>query len=829
MTDKKKINKVNSKAKRLEDSFEESTNKDKVKERVEIVENDEIGFERACLLPVFDIIVFPFTLSSLVLNAPELVAAVDEAMENDRTVCIFPTVKNDDSLKIYPETKMPEISTVEFEGRQMSRNGTLCRIVKKLHFPDDTVRILLRGVKRIEVLNFVRTDEITQVFYRPIPADEQPETIELSALVQNILQLFQEMVSLSQSFPDELKIAILNIKEDIRLADLIADTLNISYNERLALLNTHDLTARLHLLTFLMNREVNILRISSEIQNKVAINLGQGQKEVVLREQLKVIRKELGEDKNPEIIAIEKQMKELDLPENVTEVINKELERLEVIHQAAAEYNVIYTYIDWLLSVPWKVFSEDCVNIQKSKKILDADHYDLTNIKERILEFLAVLQLKKDRKAPILCFVGPPGVGKTSLGQSIAKSMNRKFVRMSLGGIRDEAEIRGHRRTYVGALPGRIIQGLKKSGTSNPVFMLDEIDKIGNDFRGDPASALLEVLDPMQNHAFNDHYLELDYDLSGVMFIATANITDTIPGPLLDRMELIHLPGYTVREKVKIAKKFLIPRQVKENGLSNKQIFFPTKTVDSIINLYTREAGVRKLEKTCAAVCRKLARKIVENQISPDDRQIIDITDLSSYLGPRKYFNDEIAAKPEIGSAVGMAWTSVGGVILNVEVNSTPGKGNLELTGSLGDVMKESARIAFTYVKSISEEFGIEYKIFEENDFHIHVPDGATPKDGPSAGITIATALISYLSKRPIKPALSMTGEITLRGKITPVGGIKEKVIAAMGAGIKSVILPEKNEKDLLDIPDDVRTKLNFTFVANLEDALSLSLLECDK
>jgi ATP-dependent Lon protease len=522
-------------------------------------------------------------------------------------------------------------------------------------------------------------------------------------------------------------------------------------------------------------------------------------------------------------------MKELELPDNVVEVINKELERLEVIHQAAAEYNVIYTYIDWLLSVPWKVFSEDCVDIKKSKKILDSDHYDLTDIKERILEFLAVLQLKKDRKSPILCFVGPPGVGKTSLGQSIAKSMNRKFVRMSLGGIRDEAEIRGHRRTYVGALPGRIIQGLKKAGTSNPVFMLDEIDKIGTDFRGDPASALLEVLDPMQNNAFNDHYLELDFDLSNVMFIATANITDTIPGPLLDRMELIHLPGYTVREKVNIAKKFLIPRQIRENGLTAKQIFFPVAAIKDIINLYTREAGVRKLEKTCAAVCRKVARKIVEKDIPSDVRTVIKSSDLPEYLGPRRYFMDEAAFEPEIGSAVGMAWTSVGGVILNVEVNSTPGKGNLELTGSLGDVMKESARIAFTYVKSISPDYKINYKVFEENDFHIHVPDGATPKDGPSAGITIATALISYLTKRPVRPALAMTGEITLRGKITPVGGIKEKVIAAMSAGIKTVVLPAKNEKDLQDIPDDVKSKLTFKFVTTLEEALSIILLEKSK
>jgi ATP-dependent Lon protease len=827
MTDKKDITN-NNKEDILKEEITQNNKNDSLIEDAELEIVDAESYEQAFLLPVHDAVIFPFTLTSLIIDSKELIDTLEMSMQKDRTVCIFPAIPDNENSIQYSDMNLPKLESENFMGQKISKIGSLCRVVKKLRFPDDTIRILVRGVKRIEALQF--PDELNhQVQYTQVQTETEPQNIEIMALVQNILSLFQEMVSLSQAFPEELKIAILSMKEDLRLADLIADTLNISHIERIKLLATIDMNARLRFLTFLMNREINILKIGSDIQSQVAQNLGKGQKEIFLREQLKVIRQELGEDKNPEIIEIQKRINELDIPENALEIINKELERLEMIPQAASEYNVIYTYIDWLISVPWNNYSEDYVNIEHSKKILDKDHYDLTIIKERILEFLAVLQLKKDRKAPILCFVGPPGVGKTSLGQSIAKSMNRKFVRMSLGGIRDEAEIRGHRRTYVGALPGRIIQGLKKVKTANPVFMLDEIDKIGNDFRGDPASALLEVLDPRQNFAFNDHYLELDFDLSSVMFIATANITDTIPGPLLDRMEIIHLPGYTVREKQQIAKKFLIPRQIKENGLTNKQIFFPAATVNDIITLYTREAGVRKLERTFGAVCRKIARKIIEKKIDNDERSIIKSKDLSTYLGPRKFFQDEAAFEPEIGSAVGMAWTSVGGVILNVEVNSTPGKGALELTGSLGDVMKESAKICFTYVKSKAKELNIDFKVFEENDFHIHVPDGATPKDGPSAGITIATALISYLSKKPVKPALSMTGEITLRGKITPVGGVKEKVIAAMAAGIKTVILPEKNEKDLQDIPDDVKKKLNFKFVSNLDQALKISLMPKSK
>jgi len=791
--------------------------------------NDPKRVFEAPLLPLHDVIIFPYTLSPLVIENPEIIASLEDAMAGDKLVCIFPEIpavlENIAGGNIL-DPSVDIIDSFEMDDKQLSRVGTACRIVKKLRFPDDTVRLLVRGLKRISALAIKNSAPHRTVLYEDLNTVTD-DSIEIVALGHNVMTQFQEIISISPAFPEELKIAVLNVNDNVRLVDLVADALNINFMEKLHLLVIPHLKGRLQLLSIYLSREIEVLRVGSEIQMQVSNTLGQTQREIFLREQLKIIKKELGEDnKNPDILDLEKRISELVLPESVLEILNKELERLAMIPQAAAEYNVAHTYVDWILSVPWDIFSEDSIDIAKAKKVLDADHYNLKKVKERILEFLAVLQLKKDRKSPIICFVGPPGVGKTSLGQSIAKSMNRSFVRMSLGGIRDEAEIRGHRRTYIGALPGRIIQGLKKAKSGNPVFMLDEIDKIGNDFRGDPASALLEVLDPQQNHAFNDHYLELDYDLSSVMFIATANITDTIPPALLDRMEVMHLPGYTTTEKRNIARRFLVPRQLKENGIKQRQLFFPVQTLDDIITLYTREAGVRKLERTIGAICRKIARKIVEKQINQDTRTTVHSKDLPEYLGPLKFIQDEAAMAPEIGSAVGMAWTSVGGVILNVEVTSMPGKGGLQLTGSLGDVMKESAQTAFSLIKSRSEKLKIDSKIFAENDFHIHVPDGATPKDGPSAGITIVTALISYLTKRAVRPATAMTGEITLRGKVTPVGGIKEKVIAALSAGIKDVVLPLKNKKDLHDIPDDVKKHLHFTFVSDISKAIDFLLMD---
>lgn len=782
----------------------------------------------APLLPMHDVIIFPYTLSPLVIENPETIASLEDAMASDKLVCIFPEtppVMEDIAGGDVLDETANTIESFDCNGKQLSRIGTACRIVKKLRFPDETVRLLVRGLKRISALAVKHSVPHQTVLYEDLNTVTD-DSIEIVALAQNVMTQFQEIISISPAFPEELKIAVLNVRDNARLVDLIADALNINFMEKLHLLVIPHIKGRLQLLSIFLTREIEVLRVGTEIQMQVSNTLGQTQREIFLREQLKIIKKELGEDmKNPDIIDLEKRISQMDLPKNVIELLDKELDRLAMIPQAAAEYNVAHTYVDWILSVPWKTYTEDSIDIALAKKVLDSDHYNLKKVKERILEFLAVLQLKKDRKSPIICFVGPPGVGKTSLGQSIAKAMNRHFVRMSLGGIRDEAEIRGHRRTYVGALPGRIIQGLKKAKSGNPVFMLDEIDKLGNDFRGDPAAALLEVLDPQQNHAFNDHYLELDYDLSSVMFIATANITDTIPPALLDRMEVMHLPGYTTKEKRNIAKRFLVPRQLKENGILQRQLFFSTQTLEDIITMYTREAGVRKLERTIGTICRKVARKIIEKEIKPDSRTKIESKDLHEYLGPRIFLQDEAASEPEVGSAVGMAWTSVGGAILNVEVTSMPGKGGLQLTGSLGDVMKESAQTAFSLIKSRSKKLKIDPKVFTENDFHIHVPDGATPKDGPSAGITIVIALISHLTQKPVRPKTSMTGEITLRGKVTPVGGVKEKVIAALSAGIKDVILPLKNKKDLQDIPDDVKNKLHFIFVDDISKAIDFMLL----
>lgn len=771
------------------------------------------------------VIVFPYALTPLVLDNPGMISLVEKALAGeDRLIAIFPEMPDPETPASDIQGMGLKVRELELDGKKVSSTGVLCRIVKVLKFPDGTVRMLLRGLNRVEFAEPVFLNSIRLAKVRRLAA-EPDNSIETVAMVRNAVKQFQEIVSFSPNFPEELKIAIINLTDNVRIADLIADTINISYPEKLALLTFPTLQERLHLLTILLNREVEVLRLGSEIQSQVHNAMSKSQREFFLREQLKTIKEELGEgSKNPDIVAIHERISKLNLPGNVLEIVKKETERLEMIPQAAAEYNIAYTYIDWLLSVPWNDFTEDRLDVAEAEKILDRDHYGLKDVKERILEFLSVLQLKKDRKAPIICFVGPPGVGKTSLGKSIAEAMGRKFVRMSLGGVRDEAEIRGHRRTYIGALPGRIIQGMKKAGSSNPVFMLDELDKLGNDFRGDPAAALLEVLDPQQNNSFNDHYLEVDYDLSSVMFIATANIMDTIPGPLLDRMEIVRLPGYTAMEKRQIAKQFLIPRQIEENGLADKHPDFTMEAVDEIINYYTREAGVRTLERTIGAVCRKIAREIVEGK-RPEGEPII-VTDkvVRELLGVRRFTMDEAMRKPEVGVATGMAWTSVGGTILQVEAASMPGKGDLKLTGSLGDVMKESALTAFSLVKGKSEELGIDPVLFTNHDFHIHVPDGATPKDGPSAGVTLTTALVSLLTDTPVRPDIAMTGEITLRGKVTAIGGVKEKTIGAMRSGIRNIILPEENRKDVDDIPEEVRDRVTFHFVSTVKEVLDLVL-----
>ena len=774
------------------------------------------------------IVVFPHALTPLVLNDPGMIALMDAASSGDRMIALFPEVPDDESMRGLIKGRAFDLTTGSFllNKRRIAAVGALARIVKTLKFPDGTVRVLVRGISRCRFMTVVPGKPYLVMKVHRF--HDAPDTsVETAAMVRNATKQFQEVISFAPNFPEELKIAVLNMTDNSRIADVIADTLNISFAEKVVLLNTLKLQDRLHFLTILLNRELEVLRLGSEIQSQVHDAMSKQQREFFLREQLKQIREELGEDnRNPDVVAITERVEKAHLPEGPYKVVTKEIERLNMVPPSSPEYNISYTYIDWLLSLPWTEASEERANVQVAASVLDADHYGLKDVKERILEFLAVHQLKKNHKSPIICFIGPPGVGKTSLGRSIAVSLNRKFVRMSLGGIRDEAEIRGHRRTYIGALPGRIIQGMKRAGTVNPVFMLDELDKLGSDYKGDPASALLEVLDPEQNKAFNDHYLEVDYDLSKVMFIATANMLETIPRPLLDRMEIIRLPGYTALEKEQIAKRYLIPRQMVENGLNNSFVRFKHSAAFEIIEHYTMEAGVRSLERTIASVCRKLVRRFVEQNggLPPEKPVVVDAALVRELLGPRKFTSDESENLPRVGIVTGMAWTSCGGTTLEVEAAKMPGRGDLKLTGSLGDVMKESALAAFSYVRGHARQLGINQKVFKENDFHIHVPDGATPKDGPSAGITLATAIVSLLTDRPVRPRLSMTGEITLSGKVTPIGGVREKVIAALRAGIRDVVMPADNEKDLADVPQEVRSRIAFHFVRSIDEVLKIAM-----
>ena len=774
------------------------------------------------------IVVFPYALTPLVLNDPGMIALMDAASSGDRMIALFPEIPDDESMRELIKGKAfdPNASSFLLNKRRISSVGVLARIVKTLKFPDGTVRVLVRGISRCRFMALVPGKPYMVMRVHRIPA-MQDTSMETVAMVRNATKQFQEVISFAPNFPEELKIAVLNMTDNSRITDVIADTLNISFAEKVVLLATLDLQDRLHFLTILLNRELEVLRLGSEIQSQVHDAMSKQQREFFLREQLKQIKEELGEgNRNPDVAVITNRMEKKKLPDPVRAILEKEIERLNMVPPSSPEYNISYTYIDWLLSVPWTEATQDRVNVKDAAAILDADHYGLKDVKERILEFLSVLQLKKNHKSPIICFIGPPGVGKTSLGRSIAVSLGRKFVRMSLGGIKDEAEIRGHRRTYIGALPGRIIQGMKRAGTVNPVFMLDELDKLGNDYRGDPASALLEVLDPEQNKAFNDHYLEADYDLSKVMFIATANVLESIPRPLLDRMEVIRLPGYTALEKEQIAKRYLIPRQMVENGLNNSFVRFKHSAAYEIIEHYTMEAGVRNLERMIASVCRKLVRRFVEQDggSAPEKPVVVDDALVRELLGPRKFTSDESENVPRVGIVTGMAWTSFGGTTLEVEAAKMPGRGDLKLTGSLGDVMKESALAAFSYVRGHAKELGINQKLFKENDFHIHVPDGATPKDGPSAGITLATAIVSLLTNKPVRPRLSMTGEITLSGKVTPIGGVREKVIAALRAGIRDVVMPADNEKDLEDVPQEVRSKISFHFVRTIDEVLKIAM-----
>jgi ATP-dependent Lon protease len=721
-------------------------------------------------------------------------------------------------------TTQKEIAIDEPKKEDIYEIGTLTKIKQMLKLPNGTIRVLVEGLERGEIKRFVEEDEYYSVEVS-IYQDPEAKSVEEEALMRTMLEYFEQYIKLSKKVSAETYATVSDINEPGRMADIIASHLPLKLKEKQEVLETLDLRERLNKVISIIHNEKEVLQLEKKIGQRVKRSMERTQKEYYLREQMKAIQKELGEKEGKvgEVSSLTERIEQAGMPDHIKSVAFKELDRYEKVPASSAESAVIRNYIEWLLSLPWTNATEDRLDINIAEEILNEDHYGLEKVKERVLEYLAVQQLTNSLKGPILCLAGPPGVGKTSLARSVAKSLNRHFVRISLGGVRDESEIRGHRRTYVGAMPGRIIQGMKKAGTINPVILLDEIDKMSNDFRGDPSSALLEVLDPEQNHSFSDHYVEETYDLSKVMFIATANNLATIPGPLRDRMEIINIAGYTELEKVHIGKDHLLPKQLKEHGLKKSHLQIRDDAILSIIRYYTREAGVRGLERQLATVCRKAAKLIVK-----EERKKIIITDknLEDYLGKNRFRYGQAELEDQIGVATGLAYTTVGGDTLSIEVSVSPGKGKLILTGKLGDVMKESAQAAFSYIRSRAEELEIDREFHEKNDIHIHVPEGAVPKDGPSAGITMATALISALTGRPVRKEVGMTGEITLRGRVLPIGGLKEKTLSAHRAGLTKIIAPRDNEKDLDDIPESVRNELTFVLVSHLDEVLKHALAE---
>jgi ATP-dependent Lon protease len=759
------------------------------------------------ILPLRGVVIFPSAIVPLLISRGPSLKLVEDRLQGDRTLGLV-------------SQRNPEDESPDPEG--LFARGTAGRILKMLKYPDGSVRILVQGLKRIEVAGWEQREPYLTARVTPLEDVVEPSG-ELEALQANVVHQFAKFVSMIPYLPDELQVVVMNIKDPGKVADLIASNLNIALEEKQELLATLDVRNRLERLAAILGREIELLELGNRIQSQVQSELSKSQKEFYLRQQLKAIQRELGEgdQRSAELEELRQKLDEANLPEEARKAADHEFERLRMIPPESAEHSVVRTYLEWLAALPWAVSTEDDLDLHHAKRILDEDHFDLEKIKERILEYLAVRKLKHDPRSPILCFVGPPGVGKTSLGRSIARAMGRKFVRMSLGGMRDEAEIRGHRRTYIGALPGRIIQNLKQAGSNNPLFMLDEIDKLGADFRGDPASALLEVLDPEQNGTFQDHYLDVAFDLRKVLFVTTANVLDTIPPPLRDRMEVIELAGYTEEEKLEIAKRHVVPKQVGENGLAPEQIRFEDDALVTIVRAYTREAGLRNLERQIGRICRKVARRVTEGRTEP---VVVTPAVVHELLGPERFFSEAAERTDEPGVAVGLAWTPNGGDILFIEATRMSGKKGLILTGSLGEVMKESAQAALSLVRSRAAQLGIAPDFFETSDLHLHVPAGAIPKDGPSAGVTMATALTSLLTERPVRSNVAMTGEITLRGKVLPVGGIKEKVLAARRAGIDTVILPRRNEKDLEDVPGDVQSTLRFVFADTIDDVLAQAL-----
>ncbi|MDT8859494.1 endopeptidase La [Alkalihalobacillus sp. MEB130] len=762
------------------------------------------------LLPLRGLLVFPAMVLHLDVGRPKSVQALEQVMEDDHQILL---------------ATQKEISIDDPTEEEIYSIGTIAKVKSLLKLPNGTVRIHVEGLQRARIDQFLSNERFLEVEIEALEEEDAFLTPEIQALMRNLLTMFEQYTKVSKKISAETLASVKDIHESGHFADVIAANLPLKLAQKQELLEIKSVKERLLKLIEILNNEQEVLGLEKKISQRVKKSMEKTQKEYYLREQMKAIQKELGdkEGRTGEVSTLREKAQKIEMPESVKEKFLKELDRYEKMPANSAESSVLRNYLDWLLQLPWTYETEDQLDVLKAEEILDADHYGLEKVKERILEYLAVQQLTRELKGPILCLAGPPGVGKTSLARSIARSLNRKFVRISLGGVRDEAEIRGHRRTYVGAMPGRLIQGMKKAGSINPVFLLDEIDKMANDFRGDPSSALLEVLDPEQNNTFSDHYIEEPYDLSKVMFITTANNIGTIPGPLLDRMEIISLAGYTELEKIHIAKDYLLPKQMKDHGLSKGMLQMKDEAIQKVVRYYTREAGVRNLERQLATLCRKTAKKIVTSE---KKKVILTAKTVEEMLGKPRFRYGLAEEEDQVGAATGLAYTTVGGDTLSIEVSVAPGKGKLTLTGKLGDVMKESAQAAFSYIRSRSADLHIDPEFNEKNDIHIHVPEGATPKDGPSAGITMATALVSALTGRKVKKEVGMTGEITLRGRVLPIGGLKEKSMSAHRAGLTTIIIPKDNEKDLEDVPESVRNDLTFIPVTHLDEVLQHALGE---
>jgi ATP-dependent Lon protease len=763
------------------------------------------------LLPLRGILVFPYMVIHLDVGREKSVHAIEEAMIQDRIIFL---------------ATQKEAQTDDPTEEDIYQIGTVAEVKQLLKLPGGTIRVLVEGIARAKVRQYIAMEPHFQAEVEQFTEDFEKNS-EVEALMRNLVYQFEQYVKLSKRIPPEMVVSVVNLEEPGRLADIIASHLTLRIEDKQNILEAVDIVPRLEKLCSLLVKELEIVELERKINIRVRKQMEKTQKEYYLREQMKAIQRELGEkdERMAEGEELREKIAEAKLPKEVEEKALKEVERLEKMPPMAAEAVVVRNYLDWILALPWNKGSRDRLDLNGAEKILEADHYGLKTVKERILEYLAIRKMAKKMKGPIICFVGPPGVGKTSLGRSIARALERKFIRMSLGGVRDEAEIRGHRRTYVGAMPGRIIQGMRQAGSKNPVFLLDEIDKMSTDFRGDPSSALLEVLDPEQNNSFSDHYIEAPFDLSNVMFITTANVQHNIPRPLLDRMEIIYISGYTEEEKVQIAMRHLLPKQIKEHGMKKEMIKFSENTLRKIIREYTRESGVRNLERQIATICRKTVRQIVTDKVK---KMSVTVQNLNHFLGTPRFHYGVAEHDDQVGVATGLAWTEVGGDTLAIEVSIYKGNGRLTLTGKLGDVMKESAQAGYSYIRSRAVELGIDEASYDKQDIHVHIPEGAIPKDGPSAGITMALALASALTGCKVHHEMAMTGEITLRGRVLPVGGVKEKVLAAHRAGIKTVILPKDNKKDLDEIPKKVRDRIRFILVEHMDEVLEAALADKD-